>query len=406
MAENFIKGWENMSIYSIILAGDKGEGMKSKKSKYLHKISGKPMIEYIIENVKNFGFEKSFAITNSENEEVKSYFEDFADCIYKTEDTFKRLKQLNDSDGTVVILSADMPFITSEVLNEAILRHREDNNSLTTINSCVYILDLNLVDSGLSVDKIKDEFINNSEKIENIEVDNENTLKIDNRIQLAEAEKIQNRRNLNKLMLNGVTIKDPDNTYIESNVKIGMDTIIYPGCVITGETVIGEDCIIGPNSMIENTVIGSNTSVVASKLADSEVGSFVNIGPFAYLRPNSKIADNVKIGDFVEIKNSNIDSGTKVSHLTYVGDSDVGKNVNFGCGTVTVNYDGKKKHRTVIGDNAFIGCNTNLVAPVTVESGAYTAAGSTITETVPEDALAIARARQVIKVDWVKKKRE
>jgi bifunctional UDP-N-acetylglucosamine pyrophosphorylase/glucosamine-1-phosphate N-acetyltransferase len=201
-------------------------------------------------------------------------------------------------------------------------------------------------------------------------------------------------------MLNGVTITDPNNTYIGKDVKIEPDTIIYPGCTIEGNTEIGTDCLIGPNCRIQSSVIKNGVTIQSSFLIQAEVDNYTTVGPFAYLRPNSKIGEHVRIGDFVEIKNSTIDDGTKVSHLTYVGDSDVGKCVNFGCGTVTVNYDGKNKYRCKIGDNVFIGCNSNLVAPVEVGSNAYTAAGSTITKDVPEGSLAIARSRQDNKEGW------
>jgi bifunctional UDP-N-acetylglucosamine pyrophosphorylase/glucosamine-1-phosphate N-acetyltransferase len=197
---------------------------------------------------------------------------------------------------------------------------------------------------------------------------------------------------------------DPLSVYIDGGVKIGRDTVIYPGVVIEGETVVGEDCIIGPNSRLVNSIVHDSVEINSSVVLQSEVGSGTHVGPFAYIRPESVIGRNTKIGDFVEIKKSVIGDGTKVSHLTYIGDSEVGSNVNFGCGTITVNYDGKKKHKTIVGDNVFIGCNTNLVAPVKVNNDSYIAAGSTITDEVPEGALAIARERQTNKEGWVEKR--
>ena len=193
---------------------------------------------------------------------------------------------------------------------------------------------------------------------------------------------------------------DPNNTYIDPRVKIGSGTVILPGTILRGRTVIGKNCTIGPNAMIRDCTVGDETEVNASQLNESTVGAHTTVGPFAYVRPNSKIGDHVKVGDFVEIKNSVIGNGTKISHLTYVGDSDCGERINFGCGTVTTNYDGFKKFRCTIGDDAFIGCNTNLIAPVTVGNGSYIAAGSTITDEVPADSLAIARERQVNKPGW------
>lgn len=203
-----------------------------------------------------------------------------------------------------------------------------------------------------------------------------------------------------KHLKNGVVILDPSSVYIDQEVEIGADTVIMPNTHLRGNTKIGSNCEIGPNSIITNMEISDNVKILSSVCTDSSVKSGTTVGPFAYIRPNSHIGEKVKIGDFVEIKNSTIDEGTKVSHLTYIGDSDVGKNINFGCGTITVNYDGANKFRTVIEDNAFIGCNTNLVSPVKVGKNAFIAAGSTITDDVEEDSLAIARCRQTIKKDW------
>jgi bifunctional UDP-N-acetylglucosamine pyrophosphorylase / glucosamine-1-phosphate N-acetyltransferase len=193
-------------------------------------------------------------------------------------------------------------------------------------------------------------------------------------------------------------------TYIDVDVKIERDTTIYPGSIIEGNTVIGEDCTIGPNSRIVNSTIENSVEIEASHVNDSYIKCGAHIGPFAYIRPDSVIGTNVKIGDFVEIKKSTIGDGTKVSHLTYIGDAEVGKNCNFGCGTVVVNYNGTSKFKTIIGDNSFVGCNTNLISPVQVGDNAYIAAGSTITENVPPGALAVARAKQVNKEGWVEKK--
>ena len=209
---------------------------------------------------------------------------------------------------------------------------------------------------------------------------------------------------LNIYKENGVTFIDEKTAYIEDGVKIGKGTVIEPNVYLKGNTIIGENVTIGFCTEISDAVIGNNVTIRHSVITKSSIDEGTTVGPFAYIRPDCKVGKNVKIGDFVEIKNSNIGDGTKLSHLTYVGDADVGEKINFGCGTVVVNYDGKKKHRTIIEDNAFIGCNTNLVSPVKVGKNAYTAAGSTITEDVPENALAIARERQVNKEDWVLKR--
>jgi bifunctional UDP-N-acetylglucosamine pyrophosphorylase/glucosamine-1-phosphate N-acetyltransferase len=187
-------------------------------------------------------------------------------------------------------------------------------------------------------------------------------------------------------------------------VKLGEDTEVLPGSILRGNSTIGENCIIGPNTILENMSVGNGVTINASQCYQSIIHNDAKIGPFAHIRPNSVIGEHVKLGDFVEIKNSVLGDYTSVSHLTYVGDSDVGSHVNFGCGCVTVNYDGMKKARCTIGDHAFIGCNTNLVAPVRVGNNAYTAAGSTITKDVPDEALAVARSRQENKEGWAKDK--
>lgn len=203
---------------------------------------------------------------------------------------------------------------------------------------------------------------------------------------------------------NGVNIIDVNSTYIDENVVIGKGTVIYPNNVIEGNTQIGEEAILGPNNRIVDSKIGDKVDVQYSVLLESEVGEESRVGPFAYLRPNSVIGQKAKIGDFVEIKNSNIGQNTSVAHLTYIGDSDVGEHVNFGCGTAIANYDGKNKYRTIIGDKCFIGCNTNLVAPVNLGEGVYTAAGTTVTKDAPDYSLVIGRAKDTIIPNWAKGK--
>jgi bifunctional UDP-N-acetylglucosamine pyrophosphorylase/glucosamine-1-phosphate N-acetyltransferase len=203
-------------------------------------------------------------------------------------------------------------------------------------------------------------------------------------------------------MSSGVRYVGSETSFISKDVKIGKGSIIYPNTIIKGSTVIGQRCKIGPNTVITDSIIGDGTEVNASQILESKVGENVKIGPFSYIRPGCDVSNNVRIGDFVELKKASVGAGTKISHLTYVGDAVVGENVNFGCGTVTANYDGVAKHTTVIEDGAFIGCNTNLIAPVRVGKNATTAAGTTVTNDVPEGSLAIGRVKQSIKADWNK----
>lgn len=210
---------------------------------------------------------------------------------------------------------------------------------------------------------------------------------------------------IERFIKEGVIIPVKNSVFIGKNVKIESGAVIMPGSVLTGETTVEQGAVIGPDTWLYNTYVKKGASLNYVQSFESTVGENADIGPYVQIRPGSKIGNGVHLGNFVEVKNSVIDEGTKVSHLTYVGDSDVGKGVNFGCGCVTVNYTGKEKFRTTIGDHAFIGCNTNLVAPVTVGDYGYTAAGSTITNDVPENSLGIARARQINKDGWVTRKK-
>ena len=215
-----------------------------------------------------------------------------------------------------------------------------------------------------------------------------------------------NMRNIARHEENGVIFLGHDRTIVESDVVIAPGVMIYPGNTLQGSTRIGADCVLYPNNRLNNAVVGRGTTVESSVLLNCAVGEETTVGPYAYLRPDTSVGNHCRIGDFVEIKNSSIGDGTKVSHLTYVGDSDLGKDINLGCGVVFVNYDGKVKNRSKVEDHAFIGCNCNLVAPVHVGKNAYLAAGSTVVEDVPEDALFVARSRGVVKEDWVTRRRE
>lgn len=451
---------ENLKV--VILAAGQGTRMKSDIPKVLHRVLDKTMIGYVIEASKVQDNSDVCIIIGHQSAMVKNTIKDMYDdisfAIQKEQlGTGHALKQAGDfiNEGNILVLCGDTPLITKETIARLCKEHEENDNSVTVVsmnvnepngygrivrdnnlfskiveqkdandeekmikevNSGVYIFKaeaLNKALAKLSNDNSQGEYYL-TDTLELIKDDNGKVgimvaedasefAGVNSKVQLAQAISVMKDRINNEHMLNGVTIVDPANTYIGKDVSIEADTIIYPGCMIEGKTKIGKSCIIGPNTRIKSSSIDDCVTIEMSVLTDSKVKSFTTIGPFAYLRPNSNIGEHVKIGDFVEIKNSSIDDGSKVSHLTYIGDSDVGKCVNFGCGTVTVNYDGKSKNRCKINDGAFIGCNTNLVAPVEIGKGAYTAAGSTITKDVPDDSLAIARKKQENKEGWRKR---
>lgn len=442
----------------IILAGGQGTRMKSKIPKVLHKVLDRTMIDYVIESANDINANDIMVIVGHQSAMVKSVIGGEVKYAYQKEQlgtghaVMQALDFIGDNEN-ILILYGDTPLIKQETLEKLVKIHNKEKNYVTVIssfvdnptgygrivrengifnkiveqrdttekeakikeiNTGVYIFNSNALKDALknlSNDNSQNEYyltdtleiIKNTGHKVGIMVADDSTefLGVNSKLELATATKVMKNRINNFHMQNGITIEDPDNTYIGKDVTIGEDTVILPGCIIEGKTTIGSDCIIGPYTRITSTQIKDCVNIAQSTVLSSFINSYSNIGPFAYLRPNSKIGEHVKIGDFVEIKNSVIDDGTKVSHLTYVGDSDVGKNVNFGCGTVTVNYDGKHKHRTIIEDNAFIGCNTNLIAPVKIEKNASTGAGSTITKDVPQNALAISRVKdQINKLDY------
>ena len=223
---------------------------------------------------------------------------------------------------------------------------------------------------------------------------------------IADFQQIFKRLRLFYLFAEGVEIWDFDNCYVAPTAEVAPGAVLMPGTILKGSTTVASGAVIGPNSLLENAVIGEGSTVNASQVYDSTVGKNTNVGPFAYIRPGCTVGDDIKVGDFVELKNSTIGNGTKISHLTYVGDTDLGQRINLGCGTVTVNYDGKHKYRCTVEDDCFIGCNTNMIAPVKIGKGSYVAAGSTITDDVPEGSLAIARERQTVKEGWADARRQ
>lgn len=446
---------------TIILAAGESKRMKSAKSKVLHDVLFQPLIKWVIDAAKDA--DNHIVVIGHCADQVRDALGDSVEYVEQKERlgtghaVMQAKTYLENYDGDILIMTGDSPLITRETVNAAYDFHKNSGNTVTVLTADVdnpYGYGRIIRDSNNNVKKIVEQkdvteeenlvseinsgmyffdakellgalrmLTNNNAQgeyyltdtleiilIKGLKVgayiveDNNEILGINDRIQLAEAQAIMQDRIVCKHLVNGVTFLAPETAYIGKDVKIGNDTIIMPNTIIKGKTEIGSGCVIGPNTQITDSKIADSVEINSSVILESFIDENTVVGPFAYIRPHSKIGKNIKIGDFVEIKNSTIDDNTKVSHLTYIGDADVGKNVNFGCGTVLVNYDGTKKYRSTIEDNAFIGCNTNLVSPVNVKENAFIAAGSTITDDVPENSLAIARARQVIKTEWKRKK--
>lgn len=451
---------------AVILAAGEGKRMKSDMPKVLHEVLFKPMIDWVVDSAKGAGIDGICVVTGHGGEKVEAHLRGRGvDCEFAVQSeqlgTGHAVKQAADyiereKPDDVLILCGDAPFVSSGIIKASYFEHKKAENAVTVLSAEAEDpkgygrIVRNDAGDVVSIVEEKDAtpeqrkiteinagayWFKTSALLEALsKLDNNNaqgeyyltdtvsilagmglqggtfcvdmkyTSGANNRKQLFELNKIARSIIFDKLFDEGVSIVDDSGVLIGPDVKIGPDTTILPGTIIKGSTTIGSGCVIGPNSLIEDCVIADNVVFNASQARRSTIEKGVTIGPFSNIRPDCVIGENVHIGDFVEVKNSHIGVGTKVAHLTYVGDSDVGGGVNFGCGVVTVNYDGTKKSRTTILDNAFIGCNTNLVAPVTVGNGAYTAAGSTITKDVPDGALAVARSRQENIEGWAVKK--
>lgn len=449
---------------AIIMAGGKGTRMKASCPKVMCNVLFKPMISYVIDAVKEAGVGDICVITGYKHKDVEDYLagvdENIKSVVQEpqlgTGHAVMQAQEFIDShlDDDIIVLNGDGPLVDADTLNKAYDYHKSNNNSITLISALVEDTEgighvkrdengvlLRIVehkdateeekkinesnagfywfvgkDLSYALSKITNDNAQNEYYItDSLEIlisagknagayvveNNEVVLGANDRRQLNILNTIM-RRNINERhMLNGVDIPCTDGVIIGKDVKIGNSTLILPNTIISGNSVIGDNCVIGPNTYINNSKIGNGVQLDNCKMLDSTVENGVDAGPFVKVRTNSVLKEGVHIGNFVEVKNSVVGEGSKSAHLTYIGDSDVGKNVNFGCGTVTCNYDGKVKSRCEIGDGAFIGCNTNLIAPVKVGEKAYIAAGSTITDSIPDKALSIARARQVNKEGWV-----
>ncbi|MFC2948826.1 bifunctional UDP-N-acetylglucosamine diphosphorylase/glucosamine-1-phosphate N-acetyltransferase GlmU [Virgibacillus sediminis] len=448
--------------YAVILAAGQGTRMKSKLYKVLHPVAGRPMVQHVLDQVKAVDLDKAVTIVGFGAEKVMEYIGDASDTAVQEEQlgtghaVMQAAPLLEDKEGTTIVVCGDTPLITKETYQALFEQHEKENASATIltakaedpsgygrvirnkaneverivehkdadesellvkeINTGTYCFDNKALFQALkevSNDNAQGEYYlpdvieilrSNGGKVSaSITPDFEETLGVNDRVALAQAEKLMKKRINEKHLRNGVAIIDPDHTYIEPDVIIEADAIVEPGSIIKGNTTIKANAVIGPNSEISNCYIGEDTVVKQSVATDSKLGDRVKVGPFAHIRPESTVGNDAKLGNFVEIKKTELGDHSKVSHLSYIGDADVGNNVNIGCGTITVNYDGANKFLTTIEDDAFIGCNSNLIAPVTVGKGSYVAAGSTITEDVPADALSVARARQSNKEGYASK---
>lgn len=442
-----------MKRLAIVLAGGKGTRMKSTQYKVLHKLCGLSMVEHVVRSVRSSEVERIVTIVGHGGDEVKSVLGNQSEYAIQSEQlgtghaTLQARELLWQESGNTLVICGDTPLLSSTTLR-ALFDYHETNGSVATIltatvdnptgygrivrnaqgevvqvveqkdatleqlsiceiNTGTYVFDNRALFEALQQvtnDNAQGEYYLTdvigilSRQQRSVSAycmeDVSESIGINDRMALSHATETMQQRIITEHMKSGVTFIRPATTYVEVDVQIGEDTVIEPNVVLKGRTTIGSHCMIGANSEIVDSQISSDVVITQSVIEESTVQSKTSIGPYAHLRPNSHLGREVHIGNFVEVKNSTIGDGTKSGHLTYIGDSDLGKNINVGCGTIFVNYDGKYKHRSTVGDDVFIGCNANIVSPVHIDDKAFIAAGTTVTQDVPTESLALSRVKQ------------
>lgn len=452
-----------MDISAVILAAGKGVRMRSNLPKVAHRVAGRAMIAHLVKTVREAGIEQLIVVVGHGREYVEEILAG-ENVIFVVQEeqlgTGHALMQAQDAarGKSLLVLAGDTPLLRSQTLAELITAHEQsqaqatvlttrvkdpggygrvlrgkqgefvriveekdaspEEKSIDEINSGIYCFNRELVFralTGIGTQNAQGEYYL-TDALEVIKQDNnkveiclneveEEIYGVNDRVQLSQVEGIMRQRINQDLMARGVTIVNPASTFIDADVQIGPDTVILPFTIIEGPCSIGSFCEIGPSTRISNSVIGDRVTIESSRVNQACIGNACTIGPFAYLRPDTVLRDNVKIGDFVEIKKSVIDDGSKVPHLSYVGDAQIGRGVNVGAGTITCNYDGVNKYPTVLEDGVFIGSNTNLIAPIRIGKNAATGAGSSLSRDVPADTLAVERAKaRLLPKRMIKKK--
>ena len=448
-----------MKVSVLILSAGKGERMRSQLPKVLHKAAGRPLLYHVLNTARSLKPERVVLVVGYGGEMVREAFPDIP-CVEQKEQlgtahaVLSAEEALASYGGNIIIMYGDTPLITPTTMRGLVKAHTASRADLTLlyarmddpkgygrvifgddgrvikvieeldatpkerrnkeINVGVYITSPELIFDLLKRVKLsprKEEYkftdvveimARQGRRVLGLELtDPREGMGVNSRRELANAERVLRERTAGEVMDSGVTLIDPERTYIDTGVRIGKESIIYPNTYLMGDTVIGKRCVIEPNCFITDTRIGDSVTIRASSvITESVIGKGARVGPMAHLRPGSIIGEEARIGNFVEVKKTNFGARSKANHLTYLGDAIVGADVNIGAGTITCNYDGVKKHQTIIEDGVFVGSDTMFVAPVKIGRRAVTGAGSTITKDVPPDALAIARAKQVNIEGW------
>ncbi|MBP5459878.1 MAG: bifunctional UDP-N-acetylglucosamine diphosphorylase/glucosamine-1-phosphate N-acetyltransferase GlmU [Clostridia bacterium] len=448
---------------AVILAAGEGKRMKSNKPKALAEVLFRPMIDWVLDAVRDSGIEDKILVVGHYGEQLESYVGDTCGICWQKERlgtghaVMMALDYLKASDAeNVLILNGDAPFMDRETIEKSLWLHEAQKNAVTVISAKLddptgygrIVQDINgsferIVEQKDATDSEKliqnvnsgaywfcrEDLIRSLGKLTTdneaheyyltdtiyiLKQEGKNTgvyitenadvvLGANDRLQLQGLNEIARQKVMERHLMNGVDIPCPDGVIIGKDVVIGNETTILPNTILQGKTVIGSDCVLGPNTRVVDSTLGNGVQLDNILVEEAVLDNDIDIGPFSHIRPNTHLSDGIHIGNFVEVKNSNVGKGTKFPHLTYIGDADIGEACNFGCGSLIANYDGKEKHRTTVGDHVFVGCDTSLVAPVTLGNYVYTAAGSVVTEDVPDGDLAVARSRQKNLEGWVTK---
>ena len=451
-----------MTNYAVILAAGKGTRMKSDLPKVLHKVAGISMLEHVFRSVSAIEPEKTVTVIGHKAELVEQVLTNQTEFVRQTEQlgtghaVMMAEPVLENLTGQTLVIAGDTPLITGESLKNLIDFHINHKNVATIltaeadnpfgygrivrnqhgevikiveqkdasdfeqqikeINTGTYVFDNTRLFEALKnintnnaqgeyyITDVIGIFRENGEKVGAYTLkDFDESLGVNDRVALATAESVMRRRINQQHMINGVSFVNPDATYIDIDVKIAPEVQIEANVTLKGQTKIGAETILTNGTYIVDSVIGERAVITSSMIEESIVADGVTVGPYAHIRPGSSLAKDVHVGNFVEVKGSSIGEKTKAGHLTYIGNSEVGANVNFGAGTITVNYDGQKKYKTIIGDNVFVGSNSTIIAPVELGDNSLVGAGSTITKDVPADAIALGRGRQINKEDYAKR---
>jgi len=452
--------------FGVVMAAGLGTRMKSDQAKVLHRVLGVPMVSYALDALRGAGAKKTAVVVGHQAERVKAALAPRPDMVFSiqaeqrgTADAFRAgLRGLGRPDGTILVVSGDMPLLDARTLRTFLSSHRRKKSQLTIgtfvterpgaygrvlkdakgavtgivefkdateaqkaireVNGGIYAVEpvvLPLLGKIQAKNRAGEYYLTDlvglavqaGLRVRSHELSEEDLMGVNSRVELERVSRILRRRIARQWMDAGVTVMDPETTTIPPGMKIGRDTVIYPGVILEGVCRIGKSCVLYPGVRILDSTLADGVEIKDSSLIEeSKIGSGCAVGPFAHLRPGSVLKENVKVGNFVELKKAQLGAGTKASHLSYLGDAVLGRNVNVGAGTITCNYDGKKKHVTTIGDGVFVGSDTQIVAPVRVGRGAYIGAGSTVVSDVPADALAVSRVRQRNVEGWARRKKK